>query len=393
VSTRTVLVAALGALAVPAAGAAAVQQVLLPGPTPYLTPSPPLVTGAAPPWANLPFRIHASSVQRVVVGVDGSARPVSLRVMQRLLLKGTGDYQFVVSAPVEDVRAAAGSESQPGLRRGQILWSGFASRRKVLAVEADLRPGPARPFLPVRLRAQRTDGGYALTLTNATPTSQATYTGRGFRAGLARLLDRTRREALSGRRLSPTYVALRGLVRVSGRVRVAAPIRVTGTLRFPQAPTAARGGTLHGRTVSVSTVLGDERPLTQTVEVDGGGGAPGVRLVASPTAVVRGLAPPRGRSWAEAVRRRPLSSDALLRRLLVTRLELVRSDQYGAFLANPDVAGANRTVYVYETAARPVRASAVPSRSGSGTSALVVLLAAGGAVLATAVALVGWAHS
>jgi len=392
---RRLLAAAALALAAPAAAAGAVQQVLLPGPTPYPTPSPPLVTVGPPPWANLPFRIHARSEQRVLAGVDGRGHLVSLRVLQRLLLTGVGDYQFVVSAPVEDVRPGPGSQSQPGLRRGQILWSGFASKRKLLSADAVLRPKPAEPFLPLRLEGDTESRGYTLRLENTTVTSQAAYTGAGFRNELARLLDRTRLESLAGSRLSTAYVELRGLVRATRRTTVAAPLHVEGTLRFPERPKSVVGGTIRGSTVTFSTVLGDERPLNYRLDVRGGGGAPRLHLVARPTAVVRMLVPPGASSWVEAVRRRPLPAKALLQRVLEARMQLVRSDQYQAFLNNPDVAGRNRTVYVYKTAAASPGAATAPSRprSGDGSGWLMVLLAAGGTVVAAGAALVGWAHS
>ena len=90
---------AVAALLAPAGALADVQQVLLPGPTPYPTPSPQLATGGAPPWATLTFKIHATTDQRVGTGVDSRGRVVSVRALERLHLTGTGDYLIVVSAP------------------------------------------------------------------------------------------------------------------------------------------------------------------------------------------------------------------------------------------------------------------------------------------------------
>ena len=107
-------------------------------------------------------------------------------------------------------------------------------------------------------------------------------------------------------------------------------------------------------------MLGDRQPLTRRIEVDGGG-EPQLRLEARPDAVVRGLTPPGGaRSWSEAVARHPLPADALLERLVDTRMQLVRADQFQGFLSNPDQLGRNRTDYVYETAAARARAPPAP---------------------------------
>jgi hypothetical protein len=82
----------------------------------------------------------------------------------------------------------------------------------------------------------------------------------------------------------------------------------------------------------------------------------------------------------------------LLRRLIDTRMQLVRSDQYQAFLSNPDPQGTNRSVYVYESAATPrPKAAAPPEHSGGG--GLVLALAIAGSVLGAGAVLVLWAHS
>lgn len=386
---RALAAAALAALAAPAAALADTQQVLLPGPTPYPTTSPPLATVTPAVGATLTFRIHASSDQRVTAGVDADGSVVGVRVVQNLHLTGTGDYLIVVPAPVLDVRAGPGSQSQPGQRRGQILWAGFASRRRLLSAEATLRPGPVLPFLPLRLRASRDAGRYTLTLANATLTSEVAFQGSGSRAELASLLDQTRRESLAHRRLTPAYATISGLVsQRPQKARIVAPLLVSGELLFPHPPASAAGGVADGRSVRFSFGLGDEQPLSRRVEVTGGG-EPRLHVEARPTAVVRGLRPPAGGSW----RSTRLPADALLRTLIDTRMQLVRSDQYQGFLANPDPLGRNSTVYVYETAPAR-RAGPVAETPTSGRdSTLVLLLAVGGAIVAAGAGLVAWAHS
>jgi hypothetical protein len=381
-------------LAAPASAAASVQQVLLPGPTPYPTQSPPLVAGGAPPPFSLPFAIRGRADERVLAGVGLDGKLVSLRVLHRLVLTGKGDYLIVIAAPVEDVSAAAGSDSQPGLRTNQILWSGFSPGKKVLSADAELRTRDAGRFLPLQLRAVREGSRYSLTITNATTVSQIAYSGKGFRRQLADLLDQTRRESLAGERLTTVYASVDGLVRVrKDAARTPAPLRVEGSLRFPAAPDSARGGAVRGKTVSFSAVLGDDSPLSLRVDVRGGGGAPRLHVVARPTKLVRALVPPGAPSWAAAVRRRAIPAEVLLRRLINTRMQLVRSDQYQAFLSNPDPQGTNRTVYVYATAAAPrLKAAPGPERD-SGGGGLTLALAIAGSMLAAGGVLVLWAHS
>jgi hypothetical protein len=386
---RALATAVLAAAVPPAVALADTQQVLLPGPTPYATPSPPLTTVTPSIGATLTFRIHASSDQRVTVGVDSSGRVVSARALQSLHLTGTGDYLIVVPAPVLDVRAGPGSQSQPGQRRGQILWAGFAAKRRLLSADATLRPAPVAPFLPLRLQATGHDGRYTLTLTNATEVSQVAFQGSAARPQLASVLDQTRRQSLAHRRLTPVYVTISGLVsQRPQRARITAPLLVTGELQFPQAPSSAAGAVVDGHSVRFSFVLGDEQPLTRQVEVTAGG-EPRVRVEVTPTSVVRGLRPPGGGSW----RASRLPAAALLRKLIDTRMELVRSDQYQGFLANPDPLGRNRTSYVYETAAAAHSAPPAARSSGGGTSTLVVLLAVAGAIVAAGAGVVAWAHS
>jgi hypothetical protein len=393
--SRLLAAAAPLALGLPPLAGAATQQILLPGPTPFPTQSPPLVAANASQPVLLPFRVTAKADERVAVGVDREGRVVALRARHRLVLRGKGDYQIVIGAPVEDVRAAPGSDSQPGLRTGQILWAGFSPGRKVLAADARLNPGSAAPFLPLRLRAQRDGDRYVLTVSNATEVSEIAYGGTGVRSELAALLDRTRRESLAGARLSPAYATILGLVRHRDEAaRIVAPFRVEGVLRFPRSPTAVRGGTLHGSTVAFAATLGDRAPLSLTVAVRGGG-APRLHLLARPAPVVRGLAPAGASTWKAAARRRSLPVRHLLDRLIDTRMQLVRADQYQGFLANPDPQGRNRTVYIYETSAAPApRASSGSSDSSSGgASALLIALVIAGSVLGAGAAVVAWAHS
>ena len=301
---RLLPAAAVAALLAPAAALADVQQVLLPGPTPYPTPSPPLVTGGAPPWATLTFKIHASTDQRVRTGVDESGRVVSVRALERLHLTGTGDYLIVVSAPVLDVRMGPGSESEPGQRRGQILWSGFSSKRRLLVSDAKLRPGPVRPYLPLRLEARREGDRYELAVTNATTTSQVAFQGTGCRrswprCSTARAATRWRTgdcgpptsrstgrsRSVRGSRESRRRCASRASCASRRRPRRRAAARSTG------APSASRSCSATGS----RSRAGSRSPAAASRSSS---------LEARPDAVVRGLTPPGGaRSWSDAVAR------------------------------------------------------------------------------------------
>ena len=378
--------AASSALALPAVAVSAgqPQQVVLPGPVPYATPVPPLVGRSALPQVYIAPRLHISSEQRVMVGIGPDAQPVRIRDRQRLVVHGKGDYQLAIGGPIEDVRPAPGTQSTPGLRTDQLLWAGFSPGRKVLAADAFLRARAAAPYLPLRLHLERRGDRSLLTVSNATTFAQPVYTGTARLPELARLLDDSRRASLAGERLTGTFATFYGEVKtLKKRPRIAAPLHVRGELALPgQAP------------VPFDRVLGDGRPLSFRVEAHGAG-VPHVRLEASPAPVVRLLRPPGAPTWAKAVRRHPLPVADLVFKLMTTRLALVRSDQYETYLTDPDADGRSRSVYDYETVAfkphQPVPAST--GGGGGGSDALLVTLAAVGAVFLAGGGLVAWAHS
>jgi len=381
------LAAAVAALAAAGTGAAAAprrQDVVLPGPVPYLTQSPPLV-GKGPVGGGFTrYVFHIRSAQRVLTGVDEFGSPSSVRVRQRLRVGGRGDYQFVISAPIEDVLPGPGTQSNPGLRADQVLWTGFSPGRKVLSADVTLRTAEAARYLPLRLQLARAGDGVTLTATNATVTPQTEYAGTVRAPQMAGLLDRTRRSARANRRLAAAYATFYGRVRQPARkIPIEAPLRVEGELRVGD-----------GAPTRFSRTLGDGSPLALRVHA-AGSGKPHLRLTAVPVPVERLLRPPGGApTWTAAVRRRKLPAPFLLRRLLVSRLRLVRTDQYQSFLSNPDADGPSRSVYVYESAAAPRPAAPPASETKeSGGGPLVLLLAIGGSILAAGFALVAWAHS
>ena len=387
---HALLVAVAGALCAAATATAAAappsQDVVLPGPVPYPTPNPPLAGKTAISGGFTRYVFHIGNTERVLVGVDETGSPLSLRVRQRLDVRGRGDYQFAVSGPIEDVLRGPGSDSEPGLRADQVLWAGFSPGRKVLAADVTLRPSEAARYLPLRLGLEHTGDGVKLTVTNATVTPQLEYAGKTRQKQIASLLDSTRRSARAGERLTAGYATFYGQVRQRAvKAQIEAPFRVEGELRAGS-----------GKPVRFSETLGDGQPLALQAHASGDG-TPHVRLIATPVPVERLLRPPgRATTWSGAVKRRLLPAPFLLKRLLQSRMRLVRADQYQTFLANPDADGLSRSVYVYETAKAPRPQAAAASsgdEEGGGGGPLVLLLAIGGAVVAAGAGLVAWAHS
>ena len=370
------------ALAAPATGQRT-QEVVLPGPVPYPTDSPPLVGRGVLPNAYLAPGLRVDSIERIRVSVDGTGSPSAIQVKQRLTVRGKGDYQLAVAGPITDVRRGPGSDSQPGFRADQVLWAGFSPGTKRLSAQIGLRVPPAAPYLPLRLQLTREGGGVTLRITNATTTPVQSYEGTVRPAEIATLLDATRRSSLAGERVKAAVATFIGEVRVPKRpLQIEAPLRVEGELGLP------------GREpVTFSRVLGDGRPLSLEIHA-AGSGEPALAIHARPAPVVNLLRAPRARTWAAAIRRRRIPGPALLSRLLGARLRLVRADQYQAFLADPDADGRRSAVYDYErVASRVPRHVVVPAQDGGGSNALVIVLVALGSLVVLGGGLVAWAHS
>ena len=409
-------VAAAGTVAGAAAAAQPPPYAQLPSPLQRLTASPPLIGQGAFPPGVIPGNL--TSRQRVLVEVDAAGAPAEIRVEQRLTIGGKGDYQFVVPGPIEDVVAASGTESQPGLRKSGIVWQGFSPGRKVLAALATLRLRDSAPHLPLRISLatkvagrETRPGGAAtgpleleLRLENRTTASANVVTAEAEPAPTAAALDTLRSQL--ARREAPTVTAvpIRGRTGVARR-HVAAPLVVAGEIAFPRGRVDSRRAS--GENVRVrfrtnraffSAVLGGGRPLRAVVRLRGDAfrvSAP--RLEFRADAVVRDVLRPPARTWREAVRRRLPAARG--RRLLAaaTRalLQVARVVQYDTYLANPAGAAVplvDDAEYVFVTAPARAVQPGTADRGGGGASILAVVLGAAGLVLGSAALVTLWAH-
>jgi hypothetical protein len=353
----------------PAADAQAARLVLFPTPLTQLTATPPF----QPPYTALPnlFRPPIRSTEAISVGVDERGDVVSVATTQRLVLTRTGDYRLTVPAPATDVFAGPGSESSPGLRKGAILWAGFAAGRKLLSARATLDPRAAAAALPLEVRISNG----SVRLENATATTTSTFTADGDQIELAKILDSLRADP-QGRSLGRgTYVKVTGSARPE-RVRVSAALRITGRIG--------------GRRIEL--VLGGGRPLGGTIEVQG---RPSIELEVEPVPPDSLLRPPRGRSWVEAVRLGAVPRGrAFFDDALKASLTLARVRQYDAFLVNPDSLGRIGARYLYRTVAAPAPVPAPsPAQPDEGLAAWVLALIVAGSLAAAGGLAVLWANS
>lgn len=406
--------AAVLALAAAAPAAAAPPRLLpLPSALTPITASPPLTAATGIPL-EVRFPGPIGSRQRVVAGIDSTGKPVSVEVTQRLEITGTGDYSFLIPAPLRDVRPAPGTQSEPGQRRNAILWQGFSPGRKVLAATAVLEPRPSGRTLPLAIELEtrvagaaipvrgRRTGALAMTvrLRNRSRAATTTYSGRGVPLQVAGVLDAIHRSLRRGEIPPPQFARVVGPVN-EWRLQVDAPLEVEGEVVFaPGSLRRARvvgGRVVDGRRVRFSALLEQGRGLAATVRVSGQAvrmPPPAVSVRARLVPPLWMVVPPDALSWRDAVRRSGrFDGQALVERAARVLLRTARVNQYGAFLANPYRGGENVAVYLYRSAPAPrvVARPPVDEEEGLGTLP-IVLLAVGGAVAAGALAVV-WAHS
>jgi len=367
-SRQTALVAAAGALAAAPIGHAA-GPATLPSPFFPLRTAPPLSTHAAAAETRFPGRL--SSTQYVIVSVDSAGRPFRVVDVDRIHIEEKGDYSFAIAAPAEDVRPAAGSASDPGLRTGAVVWQGFSPGRRLLGAAITLRPGTAVPDLPLRIEIE----GSELRLVNTTVATVTTVDADVAAVDLARALDILRAALIAGTAAPPPVVKAAGAVRAA-RVVAQVPVRVSGTVRFAGGPRR-----------TLTTVVG-----RKAVRIAGHGQLSKLELYVTLPEPASVLRPPGAPKWLALARSGRLVGGRRTTRLAVKRLLAAGlALQFREFLANPDARGVTRTSYRYELGT-PARAATV-TEPKAGTPWLVFVGAAVGVAAAACAALVLWAHS
>jgi hypothetical protein len=299
------------------------------------------------------FPRHLDAAVLVRVGLDRSGRPVRLSALDRLVVRGTGDYSFAIPAPATSVAVGPGSQSAPGLRSGVVLWQGFSAGNRVLVARIVLDASRGAAALPVRLTIRRGE----LRLENSTATHVTVTTGHAAPASLAAAFDAARAAVRSAQLLAAPAVTFVGPARTE-ELLVRARLHVTGSYRFTD-----------GRTRRLATSL-DEEPL----RVSGRGDLRGLALRVDAESPLEPLRAADPRDFRTAAR---------------LTLESALAAQYQRFLANPDPAGKSATSYRFAFAApEAARADADGSSNpwlAIGIAAAAAVAAAGGVVL--------WAHS
>jgi hypothetical protein len=323
------------------AGAAhAAGRVVLPAPLAPLSVAPPLSGGATASAENAAHSVTASTT--VLVEIDELGKAFAVTAVQRLDVRGTGDYFFTIGAPVVTVRAPAGSESVPGMRTGAILWAGFNPQRRLLVARAALDPPKVVSTLPLRIRAS----GNSVVLQNATAVTVTTFTADAPRAPLVAYLA-SLRTAVAGRRIPLQTSVPLSSVPTPEHVTVVAPLHVEGEI-----------GSRH-----VDLVLTGRTSIHATGRID---------LRVEPLERIQDVTATDGRG--------------LLHAAIRATLRYARVHQYETYLGNPDPVGTSRTVYEYQTASPPHAApiATIDQHHRSWLSTVLVLGVVAAALLAGA---------
>lgn len=360
-SGRLLCACAAACWVAPAATAAG-TPILLPSVRTTLTPGPPLT--AANVSGEVLYPPGMSSDQKVLVGVDGNGNPVSLHVVQRLELPKLGDYSFTVPGPISDVEVAPGSDSQPGLRKDAILWSGFSAGKKTLAARATLRPGEAASRLPLRVSVEREADTLIVRGENVAVARAPLLVGPLSLSEAEKALRQTRKYLPLGAAAPDLYATVRQAP-LSRSERIIAPLDVEGQIgkdRFHY-------------------VLGDGRPLRFERRIVHAPEGAKLRLVVTPV-------PPE-----RLLRTRPRDVDSALTLVARARLTVARELQFHNFLANPNPTGRSTATYVYETAKRSAAPKPVTPADANGDSSWPAFLAVALGVVGAGTLVVLWAHS
>jgi hypothetical protein len=308
---------------------------------------PPFALTGASPFSNTEVRFpgHVNATQRVAVGLGPDGAPVRVVATQRLVLTGTGDYEFLVPAPATAAGPAPDSQSQPGLRNVGLVWQGFSDRRRILSAVVTLRPRPAATGLPLQVHA----GAGQVRLVDVAGRTIAASLGHVRFEQLARQLD-VLAAALRRSSVVVTPLTVAGTFSRSRNLPVVAPLRVTGTI----------GGT------PVDVQLGAGKPLEHTIAATGS-----VRLRVAPLptqAIVPSAAQLRHARDPLVALQTALGSAAA-------------ASAYQRYLGLPDPVGTSTTTYVYRSAAAAAAGAARAGLSGGGPLGLILGLALGAAAL------------
>nr|MDQ3879222.1 hypothetical protein [Actinomycetota bacterium] len=344
------------------------------------------------------------------LGNDGSLESVS--VVQRLTVRGLGDFSFKIPGPAQDVTALPASENPPGLRKGSVIWQGFCDGRKFLGATMPLFPDREKTRMPVVIAISATIDGRPISATNAqsgpfemdlTVTNQSSQpvsieAAKAKPPVVAAVLDRVRASLSRGDVPRPGQAGVPRDLRIersgpASEEQIEAPFAIKGTLVFrndEMSLTKVEGArSIEGSSttsVRFHALLGGGHPLSTTVHLHGDARdftRPALHMEGSPALPdPASLGPGSHETWVAAARAGAASGTSMVVKLFETMWRVARLRQFDAYLGNPDSTGRATSSYSFTFAPPPkdVVASGPAVKRGSlaltitGLIALVLLL-------------------
>ena len=305
----------------------------------------------------------------VSIGTDGT--PAAVRDVQRLVIQGLGDFEFKVPGPALDVQGLPGSDDQPGLRKGAVLWQGFSPGVKHLGAALQLHPDLESARLPLATVLSMTVGGrplqpgerrsgplrIVLVLKNRTALPVQVESARADPRALAPALDAIHAALARGDRPVPGEGGVPASLPVTGpAVRgtedVTAPIHVRGSISFPTGTVSnvrATNATADGSSFAFDDQLGGGGPVTTRIAVTGDAkdlGLPAVSFDATPVPPLASeLAVPGGGTWEKEAAAGRANGPNMLHLAQTAMWETALLAQYDAYLGNPTPNGPSHTSY------------------------------------------------
>lgn len=365
--------------------------------------------------STVPGPVTDSETARISLAPDGSV--VGVAVTQTLTLTGVGDFNVVLPGPALHVVGPASQATQPGLRRGTILYQGFVPGTKRLVATATLDPALERFRVPLTVSLKvRQNGREVRTLVSGPVEIVATISNNTSRlvpvrdgvpppGELASLLEALRdelragRAPIAGKRGMPASLASTSAVHLR-RVPVTVPFALDGSIAFSSGTlsgirVAGPGTPAASQAAFRATLPSAEFPDgTAVVTVTGEAsrmGTPVLSMSALPTLPdAAELAPPRGSTWSSFLAR--ADRDARRRALELAQTTMwraLRLPEFRAYLGNPGT-GPSSTEYLYLPAPVAARRPQAPEQ---GVKAGAVVLALIAAALVVRNATVLWSRS
>jgi hypothetical protein len=326
-----------------------------------------LLRGGRGPERTLPGEVRDEEQVRVEMDSDGT--PVSVVVDQRLELTGVGDFFVKVPGPVSDVEPLPGSDSQPGLRSGSLVWQGFANDGDVLGARVTLNQLREAERLPIAIEVRDQATGDLIDLSNpqgpmdlsidvhnVTARIISLPTAEGDPEVTSNVVERLRAHLLAGTRPEPGKSGIpRSIPVVSAistrDVEVSAPLRV----RLRQGSEVVATAILSGSSLDQEFRVAAINPGELIIEVE--------------------PAPPNAQDLND--------EGSNLDRIVFVLAETARLPDVDGYLGNPDRDGPTSTSYRFtlapEVSVQTVHPPRVPEKPEASVLAIAiaVLLAIG----------------